>query len=232
MDQDQDDFHPLNDNNMHVGFVELIEPATDLVFTYLFHSSGFPSPKPNADAVRLWAKFFAPGNSQNSVAVPKQWADFFTALLLNPSSFPWAKQFLSSPACSFLGDDLSGSLFTLPDVCPKSSAVPCLQNLKVPDHPTTLEEISLEDPAGTELTILSESPGEEKEKRKGKISSASSSPVTPLEKMKHKVTSSPGPWSKTFLAQADQEQQASMLEDPNKRRSKRVLNQKQGYKKT
>ena len=36
MDQEQEDLHHHEDNNMQVGFVELIESAADLVFTSIF----------------------------------------------------------------------------------------------------------------------------------------------------------------------------------------------------
>ena len=72
--------------------------------------------------------------------------------------------------------------------------------------------------------------GSENSKLKEKVVSKPTSPANPLETLKQKVSSTPGPWSKSFLDQAKHLQKSSLLEDPHKRRSKRVLNQKQGYK--
>ena len=70
--------------------------------------------------------------------------------------------------------------------------------------------------------------GSENSKLKEKVVSKPTSPANPLETLKQKVSSTPGPWSKSFLDQAKHLQKSSLLEDPHKRRSKRVLNQKQG----
>jgi hypothetical protein len=78
---------------MHLGFVSLPDDLGDPVFIdrlqQQLHSDVF---RQNPDAVRLWARFLAPGPGASSVKVPKVWADFFTALLLNPSSYEWAKK--------------------------------------------------------------------------------------------------------------------------------------------
>jgi hypothetical protein len=78
---------------MHLGFVSLPDDLGDPVFMdrlqQQLHSDVF---KQNTDAVRLWARFLAPGPGASSVKVPKVWDDFFTALLLNPSSYEWAKK--------------------------------------------------------------------------------------------------------------------------------------------
>ena len=52
----------LRMKNMHVGFVKLVVPAADPVFSSLYNSSGFPISKPNSNVVRVWAKFLPPGN--------------------------------------------------------------------------------------------------------------------------------------------------------------------------
>jgi hypothetical protein len=78
---------------MHLGFVSLPDDLGDPMFIdrlqQQLHSDVF---KQSPDAVRLWARFLAPGPEASSVKVPKVWADFFTALLLNPSSYEWAKK--------------------------------------------------------------------------------------------------------------------------------------------
>lgn len=112
---DQDDQHfgieedileAMNDNNqhdpaphdqqLHLGFVELVEPSIDPIFEQ------FPPPKAlPADLFRLWAKHFNSAGSSNAIDVPPDWAPFSTSALLNPESFAWAKRFLSSQAWSF-----------------------------------------------------------------------------------------------------------------------------------
>ena len=134
MDHDSDGEIPQE--NIQLGFVELQEPIADPVFSSYYHNQF----KPNAEAVRLWAKFLAPGNSQSNVHVPHIWTDFFTALLLNPASFMWAKQFLSSQAWNILAANKSGISFSLPNSCPSKNVVPCLQNLHVPVLSSALED--------------------------------------------------------------------------------------------
>lgn len=80
------------DDHLHLGFVELFQPTQDPVFNTL------QADKNNAEAIRLWAQFLAPGSSQVAASIPKTWADFFTAMLVNPAGFAWAKQLLSSSA--------------------------------------------------------------------------------------------------------------------------------------
>jgi hypothetical protein len=97
-------------------------------------------PKLNAKGVRLRAKFLAPRPSAAPFSVAHKWADFFTALLMNPLSFMWAKQFLSSSAMSILNDqDAPPMPFMLPDCCP--FAVPCLKDLEVNEDFSALEEL-------------------------------------------------------------------------------------------
>jgi hypothetical protein len=60
-------------------------------------SSSVFSPSPMA--IRCWAKYFSGlDNTLPRVAVPPQWVDFFTLLLLKQGSYEWAKEFLTSEA--------------------------------------------------------------------------------------------------------------------------------------
>jgi hypothetical protein len=53
------------------------------------------------DVFRLWAKFFSPvGCPTQVVDIPADWASFFTVMLLSPSHFDWAKNFLASKVWS------------------------------------------------------------------------------------------------------------------------------------
>jgi len=93
--------HAPPDPNDHIqlGFAQLIEPSLDPVLS----TNQLPL-KNTAEAVRLWAQFLAPGTSSSVTSVPNVWTDFMTALLVNPASFPWAKQFLSSSAWNFIAE--------------------------------------------------------------------------------------------------------------------------------
>jgi len=51
-----------------------------------------------------------------------------------------------------------------------------------------------------------------------------------VEQIFHKISPSSGPWSKIFLEKAEQAKHAEVLEAPSKRRSKRVLSIKKGFK--
>ena len=141
--------------------------------------------------------------------VPQIWADFFTAVLLNPACFPWAKKFLSSEACSLLGQPNAGIQFALPASCPSENILPCLYDLELPHIPSTLEEANA-------LSSSQQSPSD----HKGKTLASPSSPGTPTEKLVQKASSSPGPWAKNFLDKADHLKHSELLEDPAKRRSK------------
>jgi hypothetical protein len=87
---------------MHLGFVSLPDDLGDPVFIdkiqQKLQSDVF---KQNPDAIRLWARFLAPGPGASSVRVPRMSADFFTALLLNPGSYEWAKNLLQYQAWEF-----------------------------------------------------------------------------------------------------------------------------------
>jgi hypothetical protein len=79
--------------------VKLLEPSQDPVFIYRYHEFWQIQPKLNAEAVRSWAKFLALGPAQATIQVPHiSGLNFFIAILLNPTSFVYAKQFLSSQA--------------------------------------------------------------------------------------------------------------------------------------
>jgi len=101
-EQVQENMHPVADNHVEVfipdfhiqlGFVEI--QGLDFDPVYLERISQI---KHNSEALSLWARFFAPGASHSPVSIPKNWANFFTAMLINPKSFLWAKQLISSSA--------------------------------------------------------------------------------------------------------------------------------------
>jgi hypothetical protein len=122
MDQDNLDFlnqqmdldvnaNGLNGNNLqNVGFIQLLQP--DLGLPCFDRLVQFPQPqseffKQNPEAIRLWAKCFAPGPGAPTIHIPHKWADFFTLLLANPTAFSWASSFLGSAASTHLQDQSS-----------------------------------------------------------------------------------------------------------------------------
>lgn len=81
----------------------------------------------NAEATRLWARFFSSGNTSNlHVSISSEWANFFTVLLLSPGNFTWTKQLLSTKFIHILNSSGNGTInFSLPTVCPENDTV-CL----------------------------------------------------------------------------------------------------------
>ncbi|KAG2597833.1 hypothetical protein PVAP13_5KG278800 [Panicum virgatum] len=179
------------------------------------------SSKNNAEAVRLWAQFLAPGHSNSVVEVPKAWSDFFTALLMHPASFPWAKKMLSSSAWNIIAEHGVDPIpFALPEKCP-NAPLPCLQDL--PDPHNLIQVDDTDD-------FKAESPQVSDKKGKGLAIAENSSPGTPLEQLHNKVFSTSGPWSKTLIDKAQQNRLDDLHEDPAVRRSKRMEIQKNGFK--
>jgi hypothetical protein len=144
--QENDVMQDNSPEHIQLGFVETPEWTVDPQLHLSYLNAGLQSYKTNAEATRLWAKFFAPGSSHTLVLIPQIWADFFTAVLLNPVCFLWAKQFLSSEACSMLGQPNAGIQFSLPASCPSENSLPCLQDLELPQIPSTLEEANISSP--------------------------------------------------------------------------------------
>jgi hypothetical protein len=163
---------------MHLGFVSLPGDLGDPVFIdrlqQQLHSDVF---KQNPDAVRLWAHFLALGPGASSVKVPKVWANFFTALLLNPSSYEWAKKLLQSKAWEFF------------------QATSC-DSVPFCFLPARLTDKNLFCDTHTSVGIASSS--EQMQSSEG-TSSQTIFSVTPLDKIKEKVVTTPGPWSQQLL---------------------------------
>lgn len=62
-------------------------------------SNALEGHKSSLDLHRLWERFFSPVCSPEQViTMPKDWAPFFTVMLLSPNHFQWAKSFLASQA--------------------------------------------------------------------------------------------------------------------------------------
>lgn len=166
------------EDQLLLGFVELVQPNCNPIFTSRYQEYLQQQCKTNADTIRLWAMFLALGSSMYTVQVLQKWADFFTALLLNPSSFSWAKQFISSQAAHIWMGQLQ---------------LPCLLHFQtvLSYYPAQLSSRLASD----ELSPLSADP-----KGKAKVNSEQSPPSTPFEMLKHKVSPSTGPQSKASLS--------------------------------
>ena len=208
MDHDhEDDDNLQQDEHLQVGFVEIFQPLADPVFA--------SAQAMNLDAVRLWANFFSATNADKPVQVPPQWTEFIAALLANPLTFSWTKDFLQSKTWSFLNQSSPGLNFSLPENHPSFPVPPCLKELSLPTISSELDSPVL----GTPNKDL-----------KGKSAIEESSPSTPIESIKHKISPSTGPWSKAFLEKAEAVKQGDLLENPQKRRSQRMQNLKKGFK--
>lgn len=101
--------------NIHVGMVQIAQPAVDPIF----ESSPLLGPSP--EAIRLWVKKFSQqSHSRPLVFIPDPWMNFFSFLLLQSPTFAWAKHFLQSSDWNYFGEEHNGngSLFSLPNECP------------------------------------------------------------------------------------------------------------------
>jgi hypothetical protein len=192
---------------MHLGFVSLPDDLGDPVFIdrlqQLLHSDVF---KQNPDAIRLWARFLAPGPGASSVKVPRMWADFFIALLLNPSSYEWAKKLLQSQAWEFFQ---ATSCESVPFCFP----------------PARLTDKNLFCDTHAFVGIASSS--EQMQSLEGTPSQTLFS-VTPPDKIKEKVVTTPGPWSQKLLDLAAQNKISDQALCPANRRSARKKDQLKG----
>lgn len=76
-----------------------------------------------AEATRLWARFFSPGNASHlHISIPEEWANFFTIQLLKNDTFQNSKQLLSTKLPSLLATNESGLIdFSIPNTCPDNN---------------------------------------------------------------------------------------------------------------
>jgi hypothetical protein len=101
----------------------------NMALTNVVFSGADPLAKTPPDVYRLWAKHFSPvGCPSHVIQIPKDWAAFFTVMLLSPTHFDWAKSFLSSQAWNMLlqcSNSSSFMSFALPSSCPENAEVRC-----------------------------------------------------------------------------------------------------------
>ncbi|TVU22093.1 hypothetical protein EJB05_31773, partial [Eragrostis curvula] len=125
----------LQDNhfnlNLQVGIVQLFDtPEFDPVWEvfrqpedYIGHNKGR-----QADEVRLWAKFLSPMGNGAIVDIPSDWTPFFTKVLLSPTHFDWARNFIASKAWDVFSSALAPMPtvpFMLPNECPSNAMPKC-----------------------------------------------------------------------------------------------------------
>lgn len=104
MEQD----HGLQVDNLQVDFVRIVDEVPRDIW---------PSPDQELFNKQAWEKHFAPKKGKASVPVPIEWADFFSSMLLAPSHFRWAKEFIQSNFASKLSPGSSSVIFSIPHSC-------------------------------------------------------------------------------------------------------------------
>ncbi|CAN6235398.1 unnamed protein product [Urochloa humidicola] len=220
-EDDQNQEH-IQQDMMHLGFVRLMESPGDPVFQSLSDTRASllsPFVKQNPDAVRLWAHHLAPAAGSSQVMVPKSWADFFTALLLNPTSFQWAKNFMSSQAMTSFEQASSDQIpFKIPPKCPVSDPSLCTKKLSLLLSPT--EHTNGSTPSSQHL--VEETTQEEE--------TEPLSPATPPDQRNLKISPSTGPWSKALLDQVAAGKVDAKIQSLGARKSARKMKQLHGFK--
>ncbi|RLN25206.1 hypothetical protein C2845_PM07G08220 [Panicum miliaceum] len=123
----EEHIQPEHHENLQLGLVEIFDSHTvdpGLVSFWASQNSSFA----NAQAIRLWANHFKDINSAHaSVSIPVKWCNFFTKLLLPPTHFNWASDFLQSQAWSLFNSNMGRVLFSIPHSCPLTSELLCQQ---------------------------------------------------------------------------------------------------------
>lgn len=170
-------------NEMQLGFVQLIEPLVDPVMRA--NNQQLPP-----DLFRLWSTHLAPYAGLPVTHIPPEWAPFFTVALMNPASHDWAKRFISSPAWAYFASPNPNDFpVTIPSKCPVATSPTCL----VTNGDSSFSKA--EEIVASELHKMDE-------KNKTPDSSPVQSPASPSEVPLHQVSPSIGPWAKSLLAKA------------------------------
>jgi hypothetical protein len=126
----------IQQHNLQVGMVLMPDLPIDPVMQL---GANIPSDRTSfyfsKEGTTAWSSFFKPdGIVVNTVTVPAQWADFFTAKLLTPEDFDWAKNLLQSRIWQILGEmdastDSASRTFVLPRHCPSQNPPVCTLSL-------------------------------------------------------------------------------------------------------
>lgn len=102
--------NPVGPQNLHVGYVLINIESTMPMSLPVKSSSVYCYDYPTGP----WAKFFAP-RTKDAIPmflIPKDWANFFTMLLMSPKHFSRAKELMQSKACSLAS--MMGSMLAFP----------------------------------------------------------------------------------------------------------------------
>lgn len=82
-----------------------------------------------------WKQFFCPTfPSQHTIAVPPQWAGFFTAILLSPADFEWARAVLHSKLWNLIHEGYQSDFlgeYAIPSTCPSAKPPACVLSAAV-----------------------------------------------------------------------------------------------------
>lgn len=129
-DEGHDPIVPAINHDLQLGFVEVVDNYTvdPGLRDHLITSDQKIF---NADAIRMWAKHFSPtGLKEWIITIPADWMTFFTNILLSPTHFTWAKNFLASQAwhCFQKQSMPHGMSYLLPISCPSEVAPICSFN--------------------------------------------------------------------------------------------------------
>jgi len=103
-------------DNVQLCFVEVLDNFS--VDTGLASYLARNSCSQNAEAVRLWATHFnCASSNQPTVNIPVEWSNIFTKLLLFPTHFNWASNFVQSKAWDLFNGKYGSILFSIPNDC-------------------------------------------------------------------------------------------------------------------
>jgi hypothetical protein len=120
--------------NLHIGMVLIQDQIQHNPLTQMEGSLDAPVQDSflfSKEGTTAWASFFKPTTVvAQAITVPAQWADFFTAKLLSPEDFDWAKGLMQSKISKILSEfdsqqDNSSRDFVLPLHCPASEPPHC-----------------------------------------------------------------------------------------------------------
>ena len=143
--EDPNNQHPIVNQEMHLGRVEVFQPPVDLSMGFVSSSSEYCSnkilfnegPQP---------QYFVPGLTSTAVEVPDIWGPFFMGMLMNPANFEWAKKFLNSKAIQMFNNSLHSKIhISIPSSCPAPSVSSCMvKNISLDHYDDLVEHLDMD----------------------------------------------------------------------------------------
>lgn len=80
----------------------------------------------SAEGIEAWSNFFCAEKNKGPIITNRgPWVDFFTASLVSPASFDWARRVLSNMWQVFTEGSDECKKFFLPDCCPSKEPLIC-----------------------------------------------------------------------------------------------------------